>query len=215
MKTGLIIPSTNTTALKELTELLPDIELQTAPVHLVNVTKEELSNLNDSVVREALTLSNSDMIVSVCLVATMLSAGGHTSVESDILKATNCSAVTSSAGALIRYLHSNNYRKVVMVAPYSDELTLDVIRYFNKYNITVIDYINFNIIDNDKVAKIPTIKIIDAVHSLNLTDAQAIIVSACVQMPSLEALRTIESEIPLVSAMQATAYEIDKYFKSI
>lgn len=215
MKTGLIIPSTNTTALKELTELLPNMEFQTAPVHLVNVTKEELSKLNESVVEAALTINNSDMLVSVCLVATMLSPGGHTSVELDILKATNCPRVTSSAGALIRHLQSNNYTKVAMIAPYSDELTLDVISYFNNYNITVVDYINFNIIDNDKVAKIPTLKIIDAVRSLNLTDVEAIIVSACVQMPSLEALRTIESDIPLVSAMQATAYEIDKYFKSI
>lgn len=203
MQIVLIKPDTNITAEKELAELIPGISFKVKNVPLTGVTLEGLSDMNAAVSSEIEALGRSTSVVSVCLVATMVHPGGHAAVES-----LGSADVITSAGALVRSLRNNHWFRIALIAPYSNELTSQVISYLKDQGIEVVDYINFGQTDNAEVAKISPDQVVRAANSLNYCGVQALVVSACVQMPSLEAMSRIDVGLPMLSALTATAYEI-------
>ena len=96
--------------------------------------------------------------------------------------------VTSSAGALVRALQRLGASRVAIVAPYLKPLTAMVIRYLADYGISVVDSVSLEVADNVEVGRLDPARLIGHARRLDLTGADALVLSACVQMPSLAVL---------------------------
>ncbi|MGH2625884.1 MAG: maleate cis-trans isomerase family protein, partial [Anaerolineales bacterium] len=150
-----------------------------------------------------------------CLVAIMAQGPGyHVASEErlgQVAAAHGAAApVVSSAGALVRAIQALGAKRVVLVAPYLKPLTQLVIDYLQASSIAVTDAISLEVPDNLEVAKIDPLSLIGRAERLDRTGADALILSACVQMPSLPAIAAAEERfgLPVVSAATATVFDL-------
>ncbi|WP_372342974.1 Asp/Glu racemase [Paeniglutamicibacter sp. ZC-3] len=224
---GLIVPSSNTTMETELPELFRrqseatghHYTFHSARAALKNVNREELLAMVDKAGECARAVSDAavDVIAYACLVAVMAQGpNSHEKSEKIIASAAeengHPAAVSSSAGALVRTLQSIGARKVSMVAPYMLPLTQMVREYIEGAGIEVVDAISLEVDDNLAVGALDPQKLPMIAQGLNREGIDAVILSACVQMPSLPAVQKAEDllGIPVITAATATAYEILK-----
>ena len=184
-----------------------------------NVTKEELERMDDDSLRCALELSDAavDVQAYACLVAIMSRGHGYhrvaakrlanASLENGILV-----PAISSAGALIDGLHEIGAKKVSIICPYMKPLTQLVVDYIESEGIEVQDFMALEIPDNLEVAAQDPNAPAQLWKKLDVRGIDAIVASACVQMPSLPSIEAIEkaSGLPTVSAAVATTYSILK-----
>jgi maleate isomerase len=224
-KIGMIVPSSNTTMETELPELFRRqsevtghrYTFHSARATLHNVTVEELAAMVDKAAECSVAISDADVdvIAYACLVAVMAQGpGAHTSSEAVIAQAAKDNGhpapVTSSAGALVRTLKLLGAARVAMVTPYVPELTKLVSDYIAGSGIAVHDVIGLEVADNLLVGRLDQGKLPEIARRLRRDGVDAIVLSACVQMPSLAAVQTVEDELglPVITAATATAFEI-------
>ena len=121
-------------------------------------------------------------------------------------------SVTTSAGALVEGLQAIGAKRVSIIAPHMKPLTRLVIEYIENEGIEVIDSISLEIPDNLKVGSQDPKAPAELWKKLNVQGADAIVASACVQMPSLASVPLIEaaSGLPVVSSAVCTTYSILK-----
>lgn len=226
-RVGLIVPSSNTTMETELPELFRRQSEATGHTYtfhssraaLKNVTREELLAMAGKAADCATAVSDADVdvIAYACLVAVMAQGpGAHVEAEAIIARAAadngHPAEVTSSAGALVRSLTDLGVRRVAMIAPYMKPLTKLVTEYIEGSGIEVLDAFSLEVADNLAVGRLDPTNLVEIARNLKLEGAEAIILSACVQMPSLGAVQKIEDELGLlvITAATATTYEILK-----
>jgi maleate isomerase len=215
---GLIVPSSNVTMENELPRMMQD-DAQTMSFHsarmvMRNVTEDELKAMNKQapVAVGSLVDAGCDVLAYACLVAVMVQGpGAHRRIESE-LKATSAAMgstapIVSSAGALIDTLRRSEARKVAMVAPYMPALTETVRAYIEAEGVEVVSYRGLSVSHNAAVGCIPADKVRTAVSELDLIDVDALILSACVQMPSLGLIGEMQDAlgVPVLTAASATA----------
>lgn len=94
-------------------------------------------------------------------------------------------------------------------------LTKTVIEYIEAEGIEVTDSISLEIPDNLEVGRQNPLNLVDIVDRLDYSQADAVVLSVCVQMPSLEAIQKVEDKIglPVLSAATSTVYQILKGLK--
>lgn len=94
-------------------------------------------------------------------------------------------------------------------------LTNMVVDYFEDVGIEVVDSISLEISDNVQVGRLNPMDLVEKVNDLQVKGADAVVLSACVQMPSLPAIQKVEDRlgIPVVSAATATVYQILKHLE--
>ena len=218
---GQIVPSSNTTMETEIPAMLRAREathperftFHSSRMRMHKVTKEELEAMNREGLRCAAELSDArvDVISTACLVAIMAMGGGrHREVERELTKvarANNCSApVMTSAGALVDGLHIMGAKKVSLLAPYVCSLTKLVVEYIEQEGIEVVDAVSFEIPDNLEVGRRDPAQLLDDVKRLNTANVDAVVLSACVQMPSLPSIQIAENRlgIPVTSTAICT-----------
>jgi maleate isomerase len=221
---GLIVPSSNTTMETELPELFRRQQSSTGHLYtfhsaraaMKNVNTHELLAMVDKAADCARSVSDADVdvIAYACLVAVMAQGpGAHRESEDVIAKAAaengHPAAVVSSAGALIRSLAALEARRVAIVTPYVPALTKLVSDYIEGEGISVLDAVALGVDDNLAVGRLDPASLPALARNLSREGADAIVLSACVQMPSLAAVQSVENELglPVVSAATATAYE--------
>lgn len=226
-RVGLIVPSSNTTMETELPELFRRqseatghrYTFHSARATLKNVTAQELAAMVGKAAECSTAVSDADVdvIAYACLVAVMAQGpGAHEGSESVIAGAAadngHPAEVTSSAGALVRTLQEMGAKKVAMVTPYMPELTRLVGEYIQGAGITVRDVIGLEVADNLAVGRLDARRLPEIAGRLDRDGVDAIVLSACVQMPSLEAVQLVEDQLglPVVTAATATTYEILK-----
>ena len=224
---GLIVPSSNVTMETEIPALLRAREaifsdrftFHASRMRMKNVSKEELERMDDDSLRCAAELSDAAVEVQAyaCLVAIMSRGVGYHKVSQQRLyEATVANGVptpiVSSAGALVDSLHAMGAKKVSIICPYMKPLTRMVVDYIESEGIEVKDFMALEIPNNLDVAAQDPNAPADLWKQLDVTGVDAIVASACVQMPSLPAIEKIEkaSGIPTISAAVATTYEILK-----
>ncbi len=224
---GLIVPSSNTTMETELPELFRRqteatghrYTFHSARAALKNVTREELLAMVGKAADCATAVSDADVdvIAYACLVAVMAQGpGAHVDSEAAIAKAAadngHPAEVSSSAGALVRTLQELGATRVAMVTPYMKPLTTMVSDYIEGAGITVLDAASLEVADNLAVGCLDPRGLPAIARDLEREGADAIVLSACVQMPSLPAVQAVEDELglPVITAATATAYEILK-----
>jgi maleate isomerase len=221
---GMIVPSSNLTMETELPALLRRREevrpeerftFHSSRMRMKDVTPEELRAMNAQVGRCAAELSDAacDVVATACLVAIMAQGPGfHCQTEreiSEVLEAEGAEApVVSSAGALISALRALEARRVAIVTPYMRELTALVASYIEGEGIVVHDSLSLEVPNNLEVARLVPADLVTHWRKLDLTDVDAIVLSACVQMPSLDAIAPVEeaSDLPVLSAATATTF---------
>ena len=118
--------------------------------------------------------------------------------------------VRSSAGALVEALRALPARRVALVMPYVRPLAEKVVTYLEAEGLQVVDWRALEVEDNREVGCIPGDRVMEAARSLDLSDAEALVISCCVQMPSLPLVEAAEQELglPVVSAATAGAFSI-------
>lgn len=224
---GQIVPSSNVTMETEIPAMLTARQLicperftfHSSRMRMKNVSKEELAAMDAESDRCALELSDAavDVMGYACLVAIMaMGAGYHRESQQRLRGRTeengSDTPVVTSAGALVDALGVMGAKRVVVVAPYMKPLTEMVVGYIRDEGIEVLDYRALEISNNLDVAAHDPAKLPDIVAGLDYQNADAIVLSACVQMPSLAAVARVEALTgkPVVTAAIATTYAMLK-----
>ncbi|WP_157958366.1 maleate cis-trans isomerase family protein [Salinicola lusitanus] len=188
-------------------------------MRMKTVRKEELAAMDGESDRCALELSDAhvDVMGYACLVAIMsMGPGYHRESQKRLHQRSvengHPTPVITSAGALVDALKVMNARRVVVVAPYMKPLTELVVNYIREEGVEVLGYRALEIPDNLDVARHDPMRLPEIVAELDFSDADAIVLSACVQMPSLAAVSKVEALTgkPVVTAAIATTYAMLK-----
>ncbi|WP_158171116.1 maleate cis-trans isomerase family protein [Rhodococcus sp. JT-3] len=223
---GMILPSSNLTMETELPRMLYSREslrpeerfiFHGSRMRMQHVTPEELRAMNAQTERAATELADArpDVVASACLVAIMAQGPKHhCAAEAEITTALRAGGSTapaiSSAGALLKATHDLGARRVAIVTPYMKPLTRLVADYLEDSGIEVVDTLSLEVSDNLAVARLDPADLTRHWRKLALHNADAIVLSACVQMPSLPSIEPVETDagLPVLSAATATAYTI-------
>lgn len=224
---GQIVPSSNVTMETEIPAMLKAREaveperftFHSSRMRMTEVTKEQLIAMDDDSLRCAVELADArvDVMGYACLVAIMSRELGYHRVAQERLedKARELGAhstVVTSAGALVEGLQALGAKQIALIAPYMLPLTKSVVQYIENEGVEVADFIALEIPNNLEVGERDPMALVDIVKELDHRDADAVVLSACVQMPSLQAVQIVEDAIgkPVVSAAVCTVYRILK-----
>jgi maleate isomerase len=225
-RVGMIVPSSNLTMETELPRMLRDREqlfpderftFHSSRMRMKHVTAEELARMNAQTERASAELADArpDVVASACLVAIMAQGPGHhrhaEAQISGVLRAEGLDVpVVSSAGALLRGLEALGARRIAMVTPYMKPLTRLVAEYVEDAGVEVCDALSLEVSDNLAVARLDPAALHDHWRRVDVGDADALVLSACVQMPSLAAIQPVEDAagLPVLSAATATVFTI-------
>ncbi|WP_428468356.1 maleate cis-trans isomerase family protein [Photobacterium minamisatsumaniensis] len=226
-KIGQIVPSSNVTMETEIPAMLlarqgirPErFTFHSSRMRMKTVSKEELAAMDAESDRCALELSDAkvDVLGYACLVAIMsMGLGYHRESQARLTKVTESNdsptPVVTSAGALVEGLHAMGAKRIVLVAPYMKPLTQMVVDYIQAEGIDVVDHRALEIPNNLDVARHDPMNLPAIVAEMDTSSVDAVVLSACVQMPSLAAVTTVEqqTEKPVLTAAIATTYRMLK-----
>jgi len=222
---GQIVPSSNVTMETEVPAILRAREtiaperftFHSSRMRMTHVTPEQLRSMDADSDRCAVELSDAavDVLGYACLVAIMSMGQGYHRVSQQRLHTRTIengtpAPVVTSAGALVNGLHTLGAKKIALVAPYMRPLTRTVVDYLTTEGIEVLDYAALEIPGNLDVAAHDPAKLPAIAKRLDHADADAVVLSACVQMPSLSAIEEAEQLLgkPVVSASVCTVHQM-------
>jgi len=222
---GQIVPSSNVTMETEIPAMLrarEDVEPERFTFHssrmrMKQVTKEELARMDADSDRCAAELTDArvDVIGYACLVAIMsMGKGYHDESERRLHDVTRREGaptpIVTSAGALVHGLNTLGAKRIAMVAPYLKPLTCLVADYLRHQGFDVVDTVSLEIPDNVEVGRRDPMALAGIYRQLNLEGVDTLVLSSCVQMPSLAAIPVVEQEsgLPVVSASVCTTYQM-------
>jgi maleate isomerase len=222
---GMIVPSSNTTMETEIPAMLRSREeiaperftFHSSRMRMREVNADELARMDQDSLRCAIELSDArcDLLAYACLIAIMCQGVGYHERSERRLKDVTAengvpTPVISSAGALIQGIQALEAKRIGLVAPYLAPLTAQVIGYIADSGIEVTDSVSLEISDNVQVGRLDPTDLVDIYKRLDLSRADALVLSACVQMPSLPAIQVVEDELglPVLSAATATVFRI-------
>ncbi|MGP9631169.1 maleate cis-trans isomerase family protein [Halomonas sp. AOP42-C1-46] len=220
---GQIVPSSNVTMETEIPAMLRAREgilperftFHSSRMRMKKVSKEELEAMDRQSDRCAAELADAqvDVMGYACLVAIMsMGHGYHRESEQRLtacVRENDCDAsIVTSAGALIEGIQALGVSRVAVITPYMKPLTKMVVDYIEAEGIEVVDSIALEISDNLDVAAHDPENLKTIFRDLDTSNAEAIVLSACVQMPSLPAIPFVEeaSGLPVLSAAVSTTY---------
>jgi maleate isomerase len=220
---GQIVPSSNTTMETEIPAMLrlretirPErFTFHSSRMRMKKVVKEELAAMDAESDRCAIELSDArvDVLGYACLVAIMaMGRGYHRVSQARLTKHTTENGahapVLTSAGALVDALKVIGAKRIVVIAPYMVPLTELVVDYIGSEGYEVVDWRALEIPDNLEVGRHDPSRLPEIVSRMKYQDADAIVLSACVQMPSLPAVARVEAMTgkPVITAAIATTY---------
>ncbi len=223
---GQIVPSSNITmeteipAMLNLRQQIRPLErftFHSARMRMKHVTKEELAAMDAQSDRCALELSDArvDVLGYACLVAIMSMGHGYHRESQKRLQGVTAengapAPVVTSAGALVEALDVMKAKRIAVVAPYMKPLTKMVIDYIQAEGVEVVTHRALEISDNLKVAAHDPANLPGIVAELDTSNVDAIVLSACVQMPSLASVSKVEALTgkPTLTAAVATTYQM-------
>jgi maleate isomerase len=224
---GQIVPSSNVTMETEIPALLRAREtvaperftFHSARMRMKHVTKDELAKMDGDSDRCALELSDArvDVLGYACLVAIMsMGHGYHRESQARLqgVTASNDAAapVVTSAGALVDAIEAIGAKRVAIVAPYMMPLTEMVVDYIANEGIDVVHWRALEIQNNLDVAAHDPMNLPGIVSGIDTSEVDAVVLSACVQMPSLAAVPLVEAQTgkPVLTAAIATTWQMLK-----
>jgi maleate isomerase len=219
-RVGLILPSSNTTMETELPAMVArraaaggeTFTFHSSRTRMRSVTAEALSRAEADGERCAAELADAgvDVIAYACL-ASLMSRGAyhHLEVERRLAAASETPVITSS-GALLAGLRALGARRIAMLAPHTKPITDLIAGSIEETGIEVVDVISLEVEDNRAVGRIDPMSLLDHLGELDVSSADAVVLSACVQCPSLPAIPAAEARtgLPVLSAGGAIAFRL-------
>jgi maleate isomerase len=219
---GLVVPSSNVTVETEMPRLLARHPSATFSFHssrmrMHTVSAEELRAMNAQRERCVDEVGDADVdaLLYACLVALMAQGPGeHVRAEAAVREQLTdrgpAPLVVSSAGALVTALRALGARRIGLVMPYLAPIARLVVDYLSAEGLDVVAWTALEVADNSQVGCIPGDRVRAAARGLDLTGADALVISACVQMPSLDLVTEAEAELglPVLSAATAGAFTL-------
>lgn len=219
---GLVVPSSNVTVETEVPALLARhadarFSFHSSRMRMQAVSPEGLRAMNDQRERciDELADAGVDALLYACLVALMAQGPGthqltEKAVAGQLDAAGQDPVVLSSAGALVEGLRALGSTRIALVMPYLRPLAEQVVAYLEAEGFTIVDWAALEVGDNTEVGCIAGEKVLEAARGLALDGADALVISACVQMPSLDLVAPAEQEfgLPVVSAATAGAFTL-------
>lgn len=220
----MIVPSSNVTMETEIPAMLesrPAVYREEFTFHgsrmrMQEVTPEELAKMDAESVDCAVELSDArcDVITYACLIGIMAQEPGyHVESERKLREAAADNGgeapIVTSAGALVRAVEALDADRIALIAPYMQNLTDTVIEYFEAEGVEVVDHTSLECPDNLEVAQLDPTNLVSLAEDLDIDDADVLVLSACVQMPSLQSVQVVEDRlgIPVLSASVATVWD--------
>ena len=224
---GQIVPSSNTTMETEIPAMLAARQLirperftfHSSRMRMKKVEKSELAAMDAESDRCATELSDArvDVLGYACLVAIMAMGRGYHRVSEKRLYGRTVendapAPVVTSAGALCDGLRVLGAKRIAVVAPYMQSLTRLVVDYIADEGFVVHDYRALEIPDNLDVARHDSARLPEIARGLDLAGVDTVVLSACVQMPSLPVVPRVEAALgrPVLTAAIATTYAMLK-----
>jgi maleate isomerase len=222
---GQIVPSSNVTMETEIPALFRAREsvaperftFHSSRMRMKKVTQEELAAMDANSLKCAVELSDArvDIMGYACLVAIMSMGRGYHCVSEvnlyeETVKNDAPAPVVTSAGALVKGLQAMGAKKLALIMPYMKPLAEKVVDYLQDQGFEILDYIALEIPDNLEVAAQNPLNLLEVAKKLDLTGVDVLVASACVQMPSLDAIDLLEQQsgIPVTSAAVCTTWEM-------
>jgi len=222
-RVGLVVPSSNVTMEIEIPAMLrrdadgARLSFHSSRMAMRQVSAQELHDMDAQSLRCASELADArvEVLAYACLVAVMVQgSGAHERIEKRLSKVmADCGSVApviSSAGALVKTLQLLRAKRIALIAPYVPALTNAVIDYLQSEGITTADSRCLSVADNYDVGCIPAARIQKALQELKIHNVDALVLSACVQMPSLSILEQVQEslDIPVITASACTSAAI-------
>lgn len=222
---GQIVPSSNVTMETEIPAMLRARELirperfafHSSRMRMNTVSEAELAAMDGESDRCALELSDArvDILGYACLVAIMSQGLGYHRVSRERLEgvARNNGAptpVVTSAGALVDGLKVLGARRVAVLCPYVRALTKLVTNYIAHEGFEIVDVTALEIPNNLDVARHDPEALPGIMGGMRHAEADVLVLSACVQMPSLSVVPKVEALTgrPVLTASIATTYAL-------
>lgn len=225
---GMIVPSSSTTMETEIPELLRRQSLQTgdrftfhsARLRLRQVTPEALTAMNELAIGAVASLCDAEVeaLMYACLVSAPIGAASNApAIEARLVEAarraaagsaTPPPAIVSSAAALVAALHSLGAERIALVAPCRKELTAQIAAAIAGQGIEVVQTHSHGLVDNAAIGRLDTEELLAIAGEIDLAGADALVLSACMQMPSLDILDDVEQALglPVISAATASTH---------
>jgi maleate isomerase len=224
---GLAVPSSNITVETEIPALLARhvgarFSFHSSRMRMQTVSPEQLQAMNAQRERcvDELADARVDALLYACLVAIMAQGPGEhrrteDAVAAQLARAGQRPVVLSSAGALVQALADLGATRIALVTPYPRPLARQVVEYVESEGVEVLDWAALEVTDNAEVGCIPGGRVMQAARGLDVSGADALVISACVQMPSLELIGPAEEEfgLPVLSAATAGAYALLEHLR--
>jgi len=223
---GMIVPSSNTTMETEIPELLRRQQLagghrftyHSARLRLQQVTPEALQKMNNAAdgAVDMLCDAQVDAIMYACLIAVMV-GGRHCILQTQARMVGRAAAtdrtppaVITSAGAVVGALRSLKAARVTMITPYRKELTAHVSATLAEFGVEVVQSRSLEVVDNAQVGRLDPNKLLAIASQMDFSSSDALLISACVQMPSLSVIEEAEQRfgLPVLSAATASAHDL-------
>lgn len=225
IRVGLVVPSSNTTMETELPELLRRVEeplgvrftFHSARMPMRTVDLAELKRMDGNADDCAKSLGDAgvDVLAYACLVAVLVQGSSYaSSLEQRLGDAAAAQGprpgVVTSASALIDGVKKLGAQRVALIAPYLRPLTDTVIARLDDAGIDVVDSLSLEIPSNAEVGARDPLALVELARRLDTSRADAVVLSACVQMPSLAAIPLVEEALgkPVLSAATATTRSV-------
>lgn len=226
VRIGQVVPSSNTTMETEVPEILRTVAassgqfrptFHSARMRMKHVSKEELAAMNAGAGQAIQQLADAPLDVAgfACLVAIMAMEKGYHRVFAEEMTRISVQEgaafpIVTSAGALVDEVKLFGAKRIAMLMPYNDQLSRLVADYIEAEGIVVEDYRNFSVTNNAEVGRIAADTLLRALNELQWRNVDLIVASACVQMPSLNAVEAIQkiTSLPTTSAAICTSRAI-------
>jgi len=226
IRVGLIVPSSNVIMETEIPALLGRHRdgdcafiFHSSRMSMRRIVSEGLTELDRESDRCARDLTDApcDVFAYGCLLAIMASRSRHHELTErrldDTIRATGAAAaVVTSGGALVEAIVALGARRVALVTPYAKPLTALIVGYVEDCGIEVVDALGLGVSDSREGTLVDKRALTDAAGRLQLHRADALVLSPCMEMPSLSVIQPAEDRfgLPVLSAATATARAILK-----
>lgn len=218
---GQIVPSSNVTMETEIPAMLHAhgerhgvrYTFHSSRMRMHKVTRDELVAMNKEGLRCIAELADAEVDVAstACLVAHMaMGPGYHRTAQAELAaeaqRLGSRAAVMTSSGALIEGLQALGAKRIALLAPYSDALTRAVVQYIEAEGISVKSHVNFRIESNLEVGRRDPMLLLEDMKRLEVHGVDAVVLSVCVQLPSLPAIHEAQRRlgVPVTSTAVCT-----------
>ena len=221
IRIGQIVPSSNITMETEIPAMLNAhaarhglrYTFHSSRMRMHKVTREELTAMNKEGLRCIAELCDAqvDVASTACLVAHMAMGPGYhrtaqSELEAEARRLGSKAKVMTSSGALVEGLKHLGAKRIALMAPYSDALTQAVVKYIEAEGVEVKSFVNFRIENNIAVGERDPLQLLQDIDKLDTRGVDAVVLSVCVQMPSLAAIHEAQKRIgiPVTSTAVCT-----------